>query len=245
MTDAAQIIGTGWVCPSSMGRPGHVQEFHSSRDVYRLSGKSVLGSPYKPFGRMDHFSKLGFSAISFAMADAGILPAAADKTIGSSHGQAALIAESATGCIETDLRYHDTLSSIAPPIPSPTLFAYTLPSCFLGEASIYFGLTGESYMVEQKECTGLTALSFAMDSLSYGGYETVICGICNSGFGLSPDTVFSGAVFIVLKPISSKEEALHSHSSRIISRACRQQGKFYLGPDELPTLTHFVQKEYK
>ena len=112
MTTTARILGIGWVLPSSMGRPGHVYGFKEPEEMFRLSGKSVLGTPYKPFGRMDPFSKLGFSAIAFAMADAGF--SSVSSCNGSSPGKqpVAVIAESATGCLDTDLSYQATVAIV-------------------------------------------------------------------------------------------------------------------------------------
>ena len=146
MSDTAVILGMGWVMPHSMGRPGAIHRFDSPDEMSHLSGKSVLTVPYKAFGRMDLFSKLGFSAIAFAMADAGIPPVPADKNSRPPKKYIPLIAESATGCLETDLLYQATLSRQENRLPSPALFAYTLASCFLGEAGIYHGVSGEAYV---------------------------------------------------------------------------------------------------
>lgn len=208
MSFTAEILGKGWVSRRSMGRPGHVHEFSSPDEMRHLSGKNILDAPYKPFGRMDHFSKQGFAAIAFAMADAGYLPAAGsgDAPL---RRKLAVIAESATGCLETDTQYQETLLRTRPPIPSPALFAYTLPSCFLGEAAIYHGLTGESFMVETGDSTGLTALAFAMDSIDTGGCEAALCGICNAG---------SGAFFMVIRPVNSVPNRLPAITRRTTAR---------------------------
>lgn len=200
MSDTAVILGMGWVMPHSMGRPGAIHRFDSPDQMAHLSGKSVLTVPYKAFGRMDLFSKLGFSAIAFAMADAGIPPVPADKNSRPPKKYIPLIAESATGCLETDLSYQATLSRQENRLPSPALFAYTLASCFLGEAGIYHGVSGEAYVVEKKACSGLTALSFAMDALGENGCEKAVCGICNSGSHLygSKRADFTGALFLVI-----------------------------------------------
>jgi len=203
--NSAAIKGMGWVVKSSMGWPGHIQYAQNSEHLPALSGKSVLGSPYKPFGRMDNFSKIGFSAIFFAMSQAKIDPdPGGGKPI-------PIIAGSRTGCLETDLIYQKGLSHEKETLPSPAVFAYTLPSCFLGEASIYYGLTGETLMIEKSINPGLTSLAMAMDILNFGQESTVICGICNSDLqhhtiGKSLAPIIGGAVFLVLeKPAPSSE----------------------------------------
>ena len=253
MKNSATILGIGWVTPASMGRPGHIHEFETPEEMFRLSGKSVLGTPYKPFGRMDPFSKLGFSAIAFAMADAGVSPPSSCK--GNPHPDkrsVSVIAESATGCLDTDLNYQATLSGAGPHIPSPALFAYTLPSSFLGEATIYYGLSGESYMIETPENTGLIALSFAMDSLDTGGCEAAVCGICNMGTGtaLNGTSPFSGALFLVIgpepsPPLSPKGKKGSSPSSPVITRQTTTSDRFYLGNIQITEITDLVHKDIR
>lgn len=233
MTLCARITGIGWVLASSMGRPGRVQTFPWSQQLPKFSGKSVLKTPYKPFGRMDTFSRIGFTAISFAMDHAGISPITARDDGKKEKKNIALIAGSKTGCLETDLLYQATLSRAGGSLPSPALFAYTLPSCFLGEASIYFGLTGESYMMEENDDTGLTALSTAMDCLDSGLYSAVICGVCNFG---PKDTPPPGALFLVLEPCDGQ-----SDPELVITRNPINTALFNLGKKPIKTLIDLTQ----
>ncbi|MDT8379909.1 MAG: beta-ketoacyl synthase N-terminal-like domain-containing protein [Desulfotignum sp.] len=215
--------------------------------MFRLSGKSVLDTPYKAFGRMDPFSKLGFSAIAFAMADAGFSPISSYKDDSPAKQTVAAIAESATGCLDTDFSYQATLSGDPPHIPSPALFAYTLPSCFLGEAAIYYGLAGEAYMIETIENTGLTALSFAMDSLDTGNCKAAVCGICNLGPGTALDGTgpAPGALFLVLgkEPSPSVDRKGNSSLPLTITRQITNGDRFYLGENEVTELAKLIQKD--
>ena len=244
MNDNAVILGMGWVQPHSMGRPGAVHKFNSPEDMAHLSGKLVLKVPYKPFGRIDVFSKLGFSAIAFAMADAGIPPVPGDKNSRSTKKYISLIAESATGCLETDLLYQATFSKQKNRLPSPALFAYTLPSCFLGEAGIYHGVSGEAYVIEKKPCTGLTALSFAMDTLGKNGCEAAVCGICNSGSNLctSTNVCRPGAVFIVIATdgsVGSDRKTTHCFLPNIIRKTDPME-TFYIENIKINNLTDLI-----
>ena len=196
----AAITGMGWVSKSSRGYPGHVHYSKHANCLPRISGKDILNRPHKAFGRMDNFSKMGFSAITFALADAGI-PLPGPKNI-------VMIASSVTGCLETDIQYQTTLSRKNGILPSPTLFAYTLPSCFLGEAAIYHGITGESFMVEEEIGNGLRGLSLGLDLMEQGKSDTLVCGICNSDLysevkmaGANNEDSFPepGALFFVLE----------------------------------------------
>ncbi|MBF0201185.1 MAG: hypothetical protein HQK66_07715 [Desulfamplus sp.] len=175
----AAITGLGWVGRRSMGRPGNIRELETVGGLPEIRRKDVLPRPYKPFGRMDRFSKMGFAAIAFALEDAGMTGDSSPKDIG-------LVASTWTGCMETDIDYWRTVLQNA---PSPALFAYTLDSCFLGEASICFGLTGEHYVINEQCCDGRSALFFALESLCMGPSKAFVCGICNSGINFQGRTL--------------------------------------------------------
>jgi 3-oxoacyl-[acyl-carrier-protein] synthase II len=220
----AMIRGMGWVSESSRGYPGQVLCSKEPHGLPRISGKEILDRPHKAFGRMDPFSKVGFAAITFALADAGIVRSESKKNI-------AVIASSVAGCLETDITYQATLSREKGILPSPTLFAYTLPSCFLGEATIYHGLTGESFMVEEEIPNGLQGLSLGLDLLEDGGCDALVCGLCNSNIkGVGPiNTAFPepGALFFVFEKQKSKSghgsitenktQNIFSHGNKIIN----------------------------
>lgn len=225
-----------------MGRPGRVQRSLSGDHFPELTGKFVLKAPYKPFGRMDNFSKMGFTAIAFAMDHAGISPSTTRDGVKEKRN-IALIAGSETGCLETDLLYQATLSRAGGALPSPALFAYTLPSCFLGEASIYFGLTGESYMIEEKNMTGLTPLSMAMDCLESGLYTAVLCGVCNSNLANTDSP--PGALFFVLEPIENNGDNNGDNPGNsaqpVITKSPDNRPLFYLGQRKIKTLVNFFE----
>ena len=54
----------------------------------------------------------------------------------------AILAETYSGCLETDCDYFTTVIPEQGALASPQLFAYTLSNTFLGEAALRFGLTG-------------------------------------------------------------------------------------------------------
>jgi 3-oxoacyl-[acyl-carrier-protein] synthase II len=169
----AFITGIGWVTKGSMGHMDSIQKFEQNTTLPQIKGKDVLSNTYKPFGRMDTFSKLGFSAIAFAMKDAGI------KNNGKNgvKKDISMIASTITGCLETDINFQETMSRT---LPSPAVFAYTLASSFLGEAAIYFGLTGESFVIDEEKTDGLNGLFMALEIIDSGTSDIVLCGICNS-----------------------------------------------------------------
>ncbi|MCA1794217.1 MAG: hypothetical protein LC660_10185 [Desulfobacteraceae bacterium] len=217
-----------------------------------LSALSVLGTPYKPFGRMDQFSKLGFSAIAFAMAHAGMdlkdsvntkkYPKRKKRNI-------AMIAGSRTGSLETDFLYQATLSGEKGILPSPALFAYTLPSCFLGEAAIYHGLTGETLMIEDEQGLGFNALSMAMDNLISGRYPMVVCGVCNCGSstGTQQKSPEPGALFLVLQALDSDHpvrDLSEKENMPTITQSTREPLHFLCNESHIQTMQGLAAKLY-
>lgn len=191
------ITGIGWVTPDSMGNLAQVLKLDLNKRLPAIHRKDVLESPYKPFGRMDDFSKIGFAAIAFALYDAQIKPEGTKSNT-------SLIASTATGCLQTDIKYWKTVDKNA---PSPAVFAYTLDSCFLGEAAICFGLAGENFIINESNTTGLTGLFFALEQLSSGQSEKVICGINNGSIRFRETNnlkIKPGALFFVVEKKSKK-----------------------------------------
>ncbi|MCK5348858.1 MAG: hypothetical protein KAJ25_05685 [Desulfobacula sp.] len=197
----AFITGIGWVSKKSMGYPNRIQQFECNATLPGIKGKDILDDPHKPFGRMDVFSKLGFAAIAFAMKDAGIKKDGDKKNI-------SMIASTVTGCLETDMSFRETMSK---KLPSPAIFAYTLDSSFLGEASIYFGLTGESFVINEKKTNGLTGLLMALEIIDSGVSDIVLCGMCNSDIKIlnaNSHIIKPGSLFFVIE-----KKSLHSYGT--------------------------------
>lgn len=170
----AYISGIGWVFPNSSGyREVTVVHENKRNSLPELTRKDVLSKPYKPFGRMDNFSKLGFAALSFALRDAGL-------DIRGRKNNTAIIGSTVQGCLPTDVNYYQTVIPDGGARSSPALFAYTLPNCFIGEASIFYGLTGESFVINEAETKGLKGLSMSLGILESGLSDIVLCGICDS-----------------------------------------------------------------
>lgn len=194
----AFITGIGWVSNKSMGYPTCIQHFDQNTTLPEIKRKEVLDHPHKPFGRMDAFSKLGFAAISFAIKDAGLKMENQKTNI-------SLIASTMTGCLETDINFQQTLSK---KLSSPAIFAYTLPSCFLGEASIYFGFTGESFVINEETPNGLMGLFIALDIIDSGESDCVLCGLNNSDLKIAQPDIKPGSLFFVIE-----KQALYSYGT--------------------------------
>ena len=193
---SAFISGLGWITAAGMGSGKDQGLFSmSTTPPAPVDRKDVFDRPYKNFGRMDEYSRLGLAAIAFALRDAGLEQSDIQRNIG-------LVAQTEYGCLWTDIDYYRSALPHRGTMASPNLFAYTLPNCFMGEAAIRFGLTGESYIVNEPSASGLTALALAMVDIAAGEALTMICGRCDLGRPAlleSPAKVAAGALFFVLE----------------------------------------------
>ncbi len=192
---SAFISGLGWVTAGGMGCGKDHRSLAMTTD--RLSSvdrRDVFDQPYKNFGRMDEYSRLGLAAIAFALRDAGLEQFDTKRDIG-------LVAQTEYGCLWTDIDYYKSALPQRGTMASPNLFAYTLPNCFMGEAAIRFGLTGESYVVNEPSGSGMTAVALALEEITAGESHVMICGRCDLGrppLLESTGEVTAGALFFVL-----------------------------------------------
>ena len=192
----AKITGVGWVNARGAGC-GREGQFQTGEDgpLPKLSRRDVFLRPFPRFGKMDSYSRLGASAISFALRDAGLGEWTDTREI-------AIIASTVYGCLNADEDYYDTITPVGGRLASPNLFVYALPNTYLGEAAIHFGLTGPSFVLCESELSGLRGMSMAISSIASGEYETVIAGICDAGappFLAMIGKSVPGALFLVLQ----------------------------------------------
>ena len=67
------ITGSGWVTPTTMGCGKNHDRFEWRQgELPEITRKAVFEEPYPHFGRLDRYSRLGLSAIAFALKDAGL-----------------------------------------------------------------------------------------------------------------------------------------------------------------------------
>jgi 3-oxoacyl-[acyl-carrier-protein] synthase II len=190
------ITGIGWVTVSGMGHGRESKDFTlTAGRLPRISRKSVFEKPFQHFGRMDEFSRLGLAAIACALKDAGLDERTRMRDMG-------ILASTVYGCLQTDIDYFDTVMPGDEQSPSPALFSYTLPNCFLGEAACHFGLTGAAYVINELYPSGLSAVFAAMDGIVCGEFKSTLAGICDLGcpahFPLK-EKGLPGAVFLVIE----------------------------------------------
>ena len=198
------ITGVGWVNSAGTGQ-GRQSIFHpgSSEGGLKFSAKDIFDKPVPRYGRMDEYSRLGLTAIALALKDAELDQWTEMRNF-------AIIASTVYGCLQTDAEYYDTVRPQGGRLASPNLFAYTLSNTFLGEVSIYFGLTGAAFIIHELSLSGLSGLRLAMDSISRQDCEAVIVGICDAGppqsLGLTGRAI-PGALFFVLQAESKGQDS--------------------------------------
>ena len=191
-----EITGVGWVNAAGAGY-GRQAPFRTGGDgpLPKLSRIDVSSRPFPRFGRMDSYSRLGVSAISYALRDAGLDEWTDPRDV-------AIIASTVYGCLSLDYDYYDTVVSEGGRFASPNLFAYSLANTYLGEAAIHFGLTGPSFVLSEPALSGLQGLRMAMNGIARGDYVTAIAGVCD--VGAPPSLVATGsgptgALFFVIQ----------------------------------------------
>jgi 3-oxoacyl-[acyl-carrier-protein] synthase II len=187
------VNGIGWVTPSGIGsgRPGETLQLGSGR-LPALKSSQFLEAPHPRFGRFDSYAKAGFGAIALALRSTRLDHWTQKRAIG-------LVVGTRLGCLEADEAYFRTAAPQGGTLASPNLFAYTLPSTMLGEASIQFGLTGASFVVDDSQ-GHLAGIQAALDLMRWGLCEIVVGGWCdvNSEVLIASEKGPCGAVFFVL-----------------------------------------------
>ena len=227
------ITGSGWVTPTTMGWGRNHDRFEWQKgELPDITRKTVFEEPYPHFGRLDRYSRLGLSAISFALRDAGLDKWTQKRDIG-------IIASTLTGCLDTDIDYFDTVMIDGGRTASPHLFAFTLPNSFLGEASIRFGLTGASFIIGEPSASSLWCLRMSLLGIAEGQFEKVVCGLCDLG-SLPPFTEYDkrpcGALFFVF-------EKTPRHAQRVYGDLCLEEnGVLVFNNNEIKSLPVLAQK---
>lgn len=171
--NTAFITGIGWVTAAGIGCGKQRKSFQMPKGhLPSLSGKDIFKVPCHRFSRMDPYTQLGLSAISMALRDAALDEWNKKRNMG-------IIASSTNGCVQTDIQYFATVIPSGGRFASPSVFAYTLPSIFLGEAAIHFGLAGFNFVLCGPFDGGLRCLKLALVNLFCGPCDAVVCGFCD------------------------------------------------------------------
>lgn len=191
------VRGFGWVAVDGLGE-GKSGTFHgfSAGELAPVTRQDLFDRPDRRFGRMDPFSKLGLAAITFALRDAGLEQWQEKRSVG-------ILADTFSGCFQTDCDYFNTVIPDEGVFASPQLFAYTLSNTFLGEAALRFGLTGNCQVVNCCNDDGLSVLHQAIQSIHWGEDERVVVGFCDQSS--RGQLKAPGALFMVLEAAAECE----------------------------------------
>jgi len=178
----AIINGIGWVTPAGCGQGRQAQSHPLVPGELEIpTRKQVFADIDRRFGRLDDFSRIGLAAVAFCLRDGMTEEWTEKRPLG-------IVAASRYGCLPTDLEYFATVMPQHGQLASPNLFAYTLPNCFLGEAALRFGLTGNSMIINRQDVTNLAAISMGLEELAWSGQDGVLAGIVD----LRPPTELGG-----------------------------------------------------
>src|SRR3984957_19113963 len=117
------------------------------------------------FGRLDLQSRLALLAVASMKADFAALP---PDRIG-------ICLAASAGSLSTDIQFWSGRSGVGG--PSPTLFAYTLPSAAAGEIAIHFRLTGPNlcFVGDDK-----IVLAEGADLIRRGDADGCVCVFCEA-----------------------------------------------------------------
>lgn len=194
------VTGLGWVTVRGMGcgrdHPGFQM---TTGSLSSISRKSVTDRPFPHFGRMDAFSRLGLAGIACGLRDAGLQDWTEKRPIG-------VIASTVYGCHQTDRAYFDTVMQDNGLSPSPALFSYTLPNCFLGEAAEHFGITGLSYVIHDSQFARLSSLKALLLNMRFHAFEKALAGIVDEHcpeHSCSLMQTVPGAAFVMIEEVPS------------------------------------------
>jgi 3-oxoacyl-[acyl-carrier-protein] synthase II len=167
----AFVIGIGWVTPvgCGQGKNSRVQPLQTG-ELQIPQRKQIFEQIDRRFGRLDDFSRVGLAAVAFCLRDA-------EAEIWQQKRNVGIVAASRYGCLQTDRDYHQTIIPQQGKMASPNLFAYTLPNCFLGEAALRFGLTGNSMIINRRDSTRLAPIKVGLEELAWSEQSGILAGI--------------------------------------------------------------------
>ena len=189
------INGIGWVTPVGFGQGRQFQSQPLQPGELPIpTRKDVFTQIDRRFGRLDDFSRIGLAAVTFCLRDAGAEEWQQKRPLG-------IVAASRYGCLQTDLDYLQTLIPQQGKLASPNLFAYTLPNCFLGEAALRFGLTGNSMIINRRDPSQLAALKSGLEELAWSEQCGMLVGIVDLAppVELAASGDLPGSLFLLLE----------------------------------------------
>ena len=190
------VAGIGWITSQGPGRGREAREFSmTSGPIPPVAREDVFPEPNLRFGRLPQYSRVGLAAVAFALRDAGMEQWKTKRFAG-------LVASTRAGCLATDIEYYNTVLPEGGGVPSPNLFSSTLPTCFLGEAAIQFGLAGPTLIVNDFAEDAMSGVRMALESLAWGECGTMLAGHIDLPAGPAIPGIrppWTGGLFMVLE----------------------------------------------
>lgn len=125
-----------------------------------------LGIEYPKFFKMDSLCQLAFLGSELLLKDTEVLERYPKDSI-------AILLSNSSASLDTDQRYHDTISNADAYFPSPAVFVYTLPSIMCGEIAIRNGIQGENNFLATQ---GFDALLLVQQTeIFFSQTDTKVC----------------------------------------------------------------------
>ncbi len=202
------ITGASWITAAGFGRlreggapvlaPGK-PTVPARDEVYGRGPVADKAGPPHParYGRFDDYTRLGWSAIAMALADAGLHDSAEERPIG-------IVSSSTWDSLSIDQGYYQTACRDGGALASPNLFSYTLPGIMHGECALNFRMTGPTLCVGQSGGRGVPALRTALRLMADGANSAMIAGWLDdppddAGLPCDAAKMIGGALFVVLE----------------------------------------------
>ena len=164
------IKGQGWInlkkygCQKSGWQKGYT-------DLKTLPGKlppQIIRYPVANYLRFDQTSKLATISIALALADAKIPYAQGKKQ------PISIMGTNTDAALPANLEYFNDYIANGRTLSRGNLFIYTLPSSFLSEAAIHFGLAGSLFFAGFSGNTKNAALDYARLILKNDKLKTLL-----------------------------------------------------------------------
>jgi len=193
------VTGGSWITAEGSGRlrDGSEPALIAGRALVP-DRREVFDSPPVRYGRFDYYTKLGCSAVAFALGDAGLDDASEKRPIG-------IVTSSVFESSMVDHAYYESVIEEGGAPGSPNLFSYTLPGIMQGESAVHFGLTGPTVCVGDDGGRGLPALQTALRIIGSRDADIMIAGWLDDPpeahlleSDANPECV-GGALFVVLE----------------------------------------------
>ncbi|MGC3948590.1 MAG: hypothetical protein QM762_29510 [Chryseolinea sp.] len=175
------------------------QDASRSLDEFSEEAFRHLGIQYPKFYKMDRTSRLGILGVEVLLQNTDVSKQSPESV--------AVVLSNAHASLDTDLRYFDTLKTIA----SPALFVYTLSNVVTGEICIRHGFKGENAFFVTSAFEPVTMAAYVDSVLSKYNAISCIAGWIDV-LGEQHD------VFLYLAEKSKGGNALWSHDAETIEK---------------------------